>query len=722
MPKKDTVRTLLVYASMMAVATLVSTKVSTAQTAEEAKNSVTLIPVEFPLSATAEGRLIETLESIANRPNGGERPLVVLEFARGSGQPKGEEAIGRGTAFERSLGLARWLSGAKGSRMRSIAFLPDSITGHAVLVAMACEEIAMSPTAELGRAGIDETELDNTVRQAYLDISAKRNAFPEAAVLSLIDPEESLVRLDMAGNRTEYTTVQQLQSKPRPESTWNETQLVPANQMAVYAGQELRTWRWIAHVASDRTQLAQALKLTKPISEQPVFEGPRVAIRVHLRGIISHRQVNRMIRAIEEGLESKEINLILIEIDSSGGNFNDSLRLAQFLAAIPSDRAEVVSYVRGSALGDASLIPMASDTIIMHPDARLGGAGEASITPELCLQQKAAIQAFANSVGRSDGEVLGCLCPDIPIFEFVSFDGRKQLSNPQWLTDDPVVPQWHQGAQVSFRGGLTFAKAQELGLVQSNLDSLEAVGAKYGIDRLPDEARSNATERAVEWLASQGWLSMVLFMVGIICLSAELSSPGFGVAGMVSGVCFLLFFWIHLFQGTVEWLEVLLIVAGALCLAAELFLLPGFGIFGVTGLVLLALGLLLAGQTFVWPTNEYQWNKLARGVGQLGMLVLGLFAIAIVFRKQLANLPMIRWLSLQPPSEDKELRELEQTVEELRTFIGWRGTTLSRCNPSGKALIGNRVFGVASQDAWIDENTEVEVVDLQSNTLIIAPR
>jgi len=684
----------------------------------------TLVPVEFPLTPANESRLIETLERISNRPNASDRPTVILEFVRSknTASKTDDDPIGRGTAFERALGLSRWLSGPKGNRIRSIAFLPNSICGHAVLIALGCEEIAIASASDIGRAGIDESALDATVRQAYLDVAARRSAFPEAAVLSLIDPNESLVRIDLVGGAVEYTTAPQLAKRKRAEEAWNETQLVPANQLAVFVGQELRTWRWVAHIANDRQQLAQVLKLTRPITDQPVFEGPRVAIRVHLKGIVSDRQVNRNIRAIEEGLNKKEVNLVLLQLDSSGGNLNESLRLAQFLAGIPADRAEVVTYISGSALGDAALIPLASDTILMHPNAKLGGPGEATITPAICLENKSVLQELAKEVGRSDGELLGCICPDMPVFEYTSFDGRTQWSSPQWIVDDPALPQWNQGEQVSFQGGLSFAKANEMGLASDNPISMEAVGNKFGIDELPEELRTNSTEQFIEWLAGQGWLSMLLFMVGIICLSSELSTPGIGIAGIMSAICFLLFFWIHLFQGTVEWLEILLILAGVVCLAAEIFLLPGFGVFGVTGLILVAAGLLLAGQTFVWPTNEYQWNRTATGIGQLGLIVITLMAAAILFRKQLAKLPMIRWLSLQPPREDSALLDREHAVEELRAFIGWNGVTISRCNPSGKAAIGDRIFGVASQDAWIDEDTNIQVVDLQGNTLIVKLR
>ena len=685
----------------------------------------TLIPVEFPLSAANESKLIEALDRVANRVTGAERPVVVLEFIGTQDSTTDIEGttIGRGTEFVRALGLARWLSGPKGNRIRSVAYIPKSICGHAVLVALGCEEIAIASLAKIANAGIDEPVLDTTVRQAYLDVAARRGRFPPAAVLSLIDPLESLIRIEMVGHVIEFTTAPQLALKKRSVDVLDEKQLVPANQMAAYSGRELRTeWRWVAYEASDRDQLARVLKLTKPLSEKPVFAGPRTMTRVHLKGIISNRQVTRCIRAIEEGLAKPETNLILVEVDSPGGNLIESMRLAQFLADIPTDKAEVVSYVIGAARGDAALIPLSSDLILMHPDAKLGGPGEASISPTLCNEQKLELQALAKSAGRSDGELLGCICPDLEIFEYNSFDGQKQWNTPKWLVDDPVAPMWKKGAAVSFHGGLSFDQASALGLALDNPVSLESVGNKFGIDKLPAETRTNATEQFVEWLGGQGWLSMLLFVVGIISLSAELSTPGMGIAGILSAICFLLFFWIHLFQGTVEWLEILLILAGVVCLAAEIFILPGFGVFGVTGLILLATGLLLAGQTFVIPTNEYQWQKTSQGIGQLGLIVISLFGAAILFRKQLANLPMVRWFALQPPKTDKDLVEMEHVTEELKTFIGWHGTTLSRCNPSGKASIGDRIFSVVSQGSWIDEDTEIEVVNLQENTLVIKPR
>ena len=687
-------------------------------------NVASLIRVDFPLTTSNEARIIESLERLSGRGKGTDRPIVVLEFV---GKLEtitnvDDVTIGRGTDFVRALGLARWLSGPKGRGIRSVAYVPQSICGHAVLVALSCEEMAIASAAKIASAGIDEPDIDTTVKQAYMDVADHRSAFPVSAVLSLLDPRETLFELTLAEKKTDFTTASKLNEKIKSGVVLDSKPLTIANQMASFMGAELRKWRWVAHETNSLDQLERVLKLTKPLSEKPIFAGPRIMTRVHLKGIVSSRQVTRTIRAIEEGLNKPGTNLILVEIDSPGGNLGESIRLAQYLADIPTEQAEVVSYITRTARGDSALIPLASDMILMHPNATLGGHGEASISPVRCIEQKAAIQILAKSAGRSEGELLGCICPEMEIFQYNSFDGQTQLSSPQWLVDDPVAPMWNKGARVDFDGGLSFARANELELAVDNPNTLESVGNKFGIDKLPPESRTNATEQFVEWLGGQGWLSMLLFVVGIISLSAELSTPGIGIAGILSAVCFLLFFWIHLFQGTVEWLEILLILAGVVCLAAELFLLPGFGVFGVTGLILLATGLLLAGQTFVIPTNEYQWQRTSQGIGQLGLIVMSLFIAAVIFRKQLANLPMVRWFALQPPKTDADLVEMEHAMEELRAFIGWHGTTISRCNPSGKASIGDRIFSVVSQGSWIDEDTEVEVVNLQENTLIVKPR
>ena len=682
-----------------------------------------IIDVKLPIDAASEASLIRQLESVAVSASGLERPIVVLNFQRTSSSlNQAESLLGQGTSFEKSLSISRWLTGPKGSRLRTVAYFNESMVGHAVLIALACEEIAMAADAEFGRAAMDEQAVDDTIKQAYVDIAKRRGSFPAAAVLSMLDPSETLFKLELENKQTEYRTIKQLESDGRPEGAWNEEQLVPNNQLFFVDGHTLRRWQWVAHTAMDLEQLGQVLRLNGPMVALPSFSGPRVAMRTHLRGIVTPRLVNRVIRAIDEGLKNEDLNLIVIELDSPGGNLDESLRFAQYLADINPTRAEVVAYLPQNLLGDASLVALACDTIYMHPAAKLGGPGEATINQAIVQEKKFAFDALSKSTGRPIGLLLGCVSSEIPIFEYSAIDGRVILSNPDWLPEDPLAPKWTKGAQVSFEQGLDFSRAAELHVASDNLINIDEVASRFGIEALPKEKETSSGEMLVDWLASQTWLAFLLFTIGIGALFAELNTPGLGVGGAIAAVCFGLFFWMQVLNGTVEWLEILLIVGGILFVLIEIFVVPGFGIFGFLGVAMLGIGLLLTGQTFVLPSNAYQRQRVVEASGQLGLAVISLIGLAIVFRKQIANSPMVRWMSLEPPKDQHDKEVMEEAQEEAHSFIGKWGTTLTRCNPAGRAMIDNKMANVTAENGWIDEGCEIEVCDSHGSVLVIRIR
>ncbi len=686
-----------------------------------------LLRVALPLTSETESRILASLESFSGQARGVDRPIVILEFvaANPAAQAAGEQApsIGQGTSFEKALSLARWLSGPKGSRIKSVGYVNQNLRGHGVLIALACEELVVLSDVELGLAGIDEPQLEPTVVQAYLDVASKRGMIPLAAVRSMLDPAAPLVQLDLEGGGIEFTSVPDLESKGRPEGAWRERQLVPTNKLATFTGQEMRQWRWIAHAIAQPELLQAALKLSSPPKEKASFALPRHPALIQLRGVLHRRMVTRTIRAIDDAISNEGADLIFLEIDSPGGSFEESMRLAFHLAKISNDRAEVVAYVSGYARGDAALIPLAADLVYMAPEALLGTGGEASIRGEDIEQNKQTILEFASLAKRNPGDVVGLIYPSASVHEFFSADGRRERNVAGWVQEpDPNRPLWKKGQAVDFNNGIGVDRAIEMGIVADRDLDLASVATKFMVSELPMEKQTSRLERGVEWLASQRWLTFVLFLVGMICLSAEVNSPGLGVPGLISLVCFLFFFWINLFQGTIEWLEILLILGGVICLLAEIFVLPGFGIFGLAGLVMLAIGLLLAGQTFTFPTNSYQWGRSINGLGQMGFGVIVLAVVGFLLRNQLAKLPMVRWFALEHPTQDRFVVAMERMSEERQMLKGMYGTTTTRCNPYGKAILGDQLIDVVSQGGWIEENMPIEVLDVKDTHVIIRKR
>src|SRR5690606_33333266 len=111
--------------------------------------------------------------------------------------------------------------------------------------------------------------------------------------------------------------------------------------------------------------------------------------------------------------------------------------------------------------------------------------------------------------------------------------------------------------------------------------------------------------------------------------------------------------------GTAGWLEVILFLAGVTFLGFELFVLPGFGISGIAGIVLVFTSLILASQEYLIPHTVREWERTAVSLAVLvgsGFLFLG---IAAVLARHFGRLPIISRLALSPP----EANEVDESLD-----------------------------------------------------------
>src|SRR5262249_18418279 len=142
--------------------------------------------------------------------------------------------------------------------------------------------------------------------------------------------------------------------------------------------------------------------------------------------------------------------------------------------------------------------------------------------------------------------------------------------------------------------------AKSCGLADAVEDDVSGVCLLEGLE--PAQVHDATRER--DWLDDLAnflrdpWTSVVLVMVGITCLLLELKLPGGTLPGIIAAVCFVLFFWSHSqLNGQITWLALLLFVLGLLLIGLEMFVLPGVGVAGISGTVLVlgSLGLVAYG-------------------------------------------------------------------------------------------------------------------------------
>jgi len=683
-----------------------------------------LIRLPLPITGNIDQQIKRAFESVLRKTRAGaDRPVVVLEF-----WPAHSE-FGEGSDFSRAHALARYLSSRDTARVKTVAFLPRSIKGHAVLVAMACEEIVMAPDALLGAAGLDEPAeepIDPAVRSAYREIANRRRTLPPEVALGMLDKDLEILKVDTEIS-TEFVFRSELEKLRAKRAIRNEEVIIRAGEIGLFSGRQARQFNFVKYLAPDRRALARALGVpAAALAEDPSLWGSWRPVRVTLRGVITPQLTASVQKTINDQVEIEGSNFICLWIESPGGSLSDSVNLANYLASLDRGRLRTVAYVADDVRGDASLIAVACDEIVMHRDAALGGSGAQAILPDdVRLVRETLRESLAPKKMRSWSLWAALLDPSAKVSRYTHrTSGVVDYYCEAELAAQGDADQWVQGKRVTREGQplqVRAAEAEELGLAQHVVGSFDEFKRLYGIADDIEMAEPGWASTLINALAAPG-IAWLLLLVGGAAMYAELQSPGIGIGGFVAGICFLLYFWNRHLEGTAGWLEALLFAAGVSCIMLELFVVPGATIFGLGGGLLVLVSLVLASQTFVLPQNDYQLTQMRDSLLALAGAGLGVIVLAVLMQRFLPHTPFFGHVVLEPPSNE-ELASLShrEALVALDHLLGQRGVTTTWLMPSGKARFGDRVVDVSSQGEAISQDSPVVVVEVHGNHVVVRP-
>ena len=128
--------------------------------------------------------------------------------------------------------------------------------------------------------------------------------------------------------------------------------------------------------------------------------------------------------------------------------------------------------------------------------------------------------------------------------------------------------------------------------------------------------------------------------------STEMSAPGLGLPGFLATLCFVAFFWSQSLGGNADWLEIIMFVVGVAFVLIEIFALPGFGVFGIGGLLMIIVSVVLASQSFFIPRTTQELAQIPFSLLPVLGAGFGVIAGAFAIRKILPNSPYLRRICL----------------------------------------------------------------------------
>ncbi|MDX5346152.1 MAG: nodulation protein NfeD [Hymenobacteraceae bacterium] len=414
-------------------------------------------------------------------------------------------------------------------------------------------------------------------------------------------------------------------------------------------------------------------------------------LKMELKGAIDPR-TNRHVKLALEEAEKVNADYVLIELDTYGGAVNDADEIRKRILDM---KVPVLVFINKNAASAGALISIACDSIYMAPGANIGAA--TVVTPD----GKAApgkYQSYMRSIMRSTAEE----------------NGRNPKLAEAMVDAGVVSDSTIQAGQVVT---LTTEEAIKKGFCEGQARTVEGVLEQAGL--------SNATVVAYEQSGIEKVISFFLNPVisGILLLIIsggiyfELQTPGIGfplAAAVVAGLLYLVPYYL---TGLAEHWEILLLLLGVILLALEIFVIPGFGIAGISGigLMLLALVLVMINNVnfdFTFVASEQLFRSLTAVVaGMVGAVIL----VVLTWNKLAASKTMQRMVLQNTLSR----HEGYHASTETKQLVGKNGITYTRLSPSGRVMIDDILYEAQAREGYIDKNEHVTVVGQNMFVLLV---
>ena len=550
------------------------------------------IAVPLPIVGDADQRVRTQVRGVleAHQKKGSKQsPVLVLEF--GGPESTDTDATGAGSEIGSAFNLANFLTSDELRGVQTVGYVRGKLEGHALLALMACREIVVDKDAELvGLAKLDQPITD-AERGMYAKIESQRHTLPAAVAIGLLDKNVPVAKVELKeGSR--WATGDELEELKQAPGYAGHTNLWQNNDPRAITAQDLREKHGFAtHLVTDEANLRAQLKLSD-LSSDAAFTGEWRAIRIDLNGPINVALVSQAQRAIDDEMQRAEnagepINFISLQIDSAGGSAADSISLINHLEGLDRQRVYVSAYVPALARGDAAIIAMPCDSIALGPNATLGGSGENVLSDNDAADLVERIRTICKARGDRWSLWAAMVQRDLEVRKytregtnevahFCTAELDEQPDKGQWIAGDVFVPK---GQFFKVQGN----EAQQLGLADHVVNNSGDYLRQFDLQHQPRLVRHNWAHLFIDGMRQSCMLPWLLIFFGVIAMMIEVSSPGVGLPGFISLVCFVLFFWLMLLNGTATSLEILLFVVGLVCVGVEIFILPGFGAFGFGG-------------------------------------------------------------------------------------------------------------------------------------------
>lgn len=423
-----------------------------------------------------------------------------------------------------------------------------------------------------------------------------------------------------------------------------------------------------------------------PVSAQT--ETDSLVYVIEIKGVIEKGLAGIVDRLLTEAEEAGAA-AVIFEVNTPGGAVAAAgeIRDRIFDCTVPT-----VAYVNREAISAGALISLSCEKVVMVPGSAIG-----AVTPVDLSGTKASEKAvsYMRSVMRAIAE--------------------KRDRDPEIA--EAMVDESVEIEGVTKEGKLLTLTAEEALELKYNDKILEGIPAVLDFIGLPEarivRPKANWSENLVRFL-THPMISSLLLSLGFLGLIYEVTTQGWGIGGTVALIALALFFGGHYLAELANILEILIFFVGIVLLLIEFFYVPGFGLVGILGILAILASIVLSLIGNLPTVTSPDTFRVVQTMAMAAILTI-IFTIPII--KYVPK--TTAWNRLILNTEQKKEAGFRSTPGEYEQLIGKKGIALSTLRPSGSALIENKRLTVVSYGDFIEKNSQIEVIQVEGNRVVV---
>jgi len=402
-------------------------------------------------------------------------------------------------------------------------------------------------------------------------------------------------------------------------------------------------------------------------------------------------------RGLKEAIENK-VEMVLLTMDTPGGRVDITIEMMEMLAKFDGITA---TYINDDAISAGSFVSAATQEIYFSPSGKMGASavidGSGQDVPETArLKIESYLRANLRTITSKYPYRSEVMRAMLDADYELVIEGQviKPAGELLTLTAREAIKQYGNPAQPLLGKGI-YESTEEL------LDSRFGTGNYETIN-----FEVTYSERIAKWMET---FAPALLGIGLLLLLFEFKTPGFGIFGILGIITIAVFFISQHIAGLAGHEEILFFALGIALVLVELFFFPGLLVFLLSGIALI-LGSILWAMIDFWPDLEPMATLIyGLSIALLGALILGRFFKGSMFDKLLV---------LNASVGSLEKVETEKNTDSLPA-AGTLGTTVTDLFPSGRIEIDDQRYEARSHLGQIKKGSQIRVKKISRFGIVV---